>query len=176
MRSNSLKSKKKKSHSISFVGRYEVTILTDRRIILPCNVIRQLRDHGSERVLPCKLPGSRALVLCPENLWDYWIKKLKKSFPCLKTYNGTRTFLVPWQPIGWDSKGRITLPRRAREYAGIKADDTAIIMGIDYCFELWPEKEFNKIIQECEATLRKSVQPLIPIKNVSYPSKDQKSR
>ena len=175
MRATSLKAKKKKPHPISFVGRYEVTVLTDRRIILPANVIRQLRDHGSERVFPGKLPRSRALVLCPENLWDHWVKKLKKSFPCLKTYNGARTFLVPWQPLSWDTKGRITLPRRAREYAGIKADETVIIMGMDYCFELWPEKEFNKITQECEATLRKSAQPSIPIENILYSAKDRKS-
>ena len=156
MRTTSIKSRKQQ-HSFSFIGKYEVTVLTDNRIILPADVVRQLRDHGSEKVFPSKLPGSRALVLCPENLWDYWVKKLKKSFPCLKTYNGARTFLVPWQPVGWDTKGRITLPRRAREYAGIKADDTAIIMGMDYCFELWPEKEFNKIIQECEAALHKTV-------------------
>lgn len=173
MRATSLKAKKQRS--ISFVGRYEVTVLTDRRIILPADVIRQLRDHNVERVFPCRLPGSRALVLCPENLWGNWVKKLKKSFPCLRTLNGARTFLVPWQPVGWDTKGRITLPRRAREHAGIKADDTAIIMGMEYWFELWPEKEFNKIIQECEATLRKSVQPALPIEKVFYPAKDRKS-
>ena len=164
MRATSLKAKKQRS--ISFVGRYEVTVLTDRRIILPADVIRQLIDHNVERVLPGRLPGSRALVLCPENLWGNWVKKLKKSFPCLRTHNGARTFLVPWQPVGWDTKGRITLPRRAREHAGIKADETVIIMGMDYCFELWPEKEFNKIMQECEATLRKSSQPSLPIENV----------
>ncbi len=158
MRATSLKAKKKQ-RSISFVGRYEVTVLTDRRIILPADVIRQLKNHSIERVFIGRLPGSKALVLCPENLWGCWIKKIKKSFPCLRTHIGARSFLIPWQPVGWDTKGRITLPRRAREYVGIKANETAIIMGTDYCFELWPEKEFNKIIQECEATLRKSVQP-----------------
>ena len=174
MRTISSKAKKQQC-SISFVGRYEVTVLTDRRIILPADVIRQLRDLNAERAFHGRLPGSRALVLCPENLWGNWVKKLKKSFPCLRTHNGARTFLVPWQPVGWDTKGRITLPRRAREHAGIKADETAIIMGMDYCFELWPEKEFNKIIQECEATLRKSIQPSLPIENVFYPAKDRKS-
>ena len=152
MRATSSKAKKQQL-SISFVGRYEVTVLTDRRIILPADVIRQLRNHSIERVLPGRLPESRALVLCPENLWDHWIKKQKKSFPCLRTHNGARTFLIPWQPVGWDTKGRITLPRRAREYADIKVDETAIILGTDYCFELWSEKEFNKKIQECEAAL-----------------------
>ena len=174
MRATSLKAKKQQ-HSISFVGRYEVTVLTDRRIILPVDVIRQLRDHDTERVFPGRLPGSRALVLCPENLWGRWVIKLKKSFPCLETQDGARAFLIPWRPIGWDTKGRITLPRRAREYAGIKADETAIIMGTDYCFELWSEKEFNEIIQECEAALHKSVQPLLSIENIVPPAKDRKS-
>lgn len=173
MRATSLKAKKQ--CSISFVGKYEVTVLTDRRIILPADVIRQLRDHSAEKVFPGRLPGSRALVLCPENLWGNWVKKLKKSFPCLRTHNGARTFLIPWQPVGWDTKGRITLPRRAREYAGIKANETAIIAGTDYCFELWSEKEFNEIIRECEATLRKSVQPFLSIENVVPLAKDRKS-
>lgn len=175
MRASSLKAKKKKKRSVSFVGRYEVTVLSDRRIILPADVIRQLREHGSKKIFPGRLPGSRALVLCPENLWGHWVNKLKKSFPCLRTHTGARTFLIPWQPIGWDTKGRITLPRRAREYTGIKANETAIIIGAGYCFELWPEKELNKIIQECEATLRKSVQPSLPNENVFYIAKDRKS-
>ena len=175
MRATSLKAKKKKQRSISFVGRYEVTVLTDQRIILPADVIRQLRDHGKKRIFPSKLPGSRALVLCPENLWGHWVKKLKKSFPCLRTHNGAITFLIPWQPIGWDTKGRITLPRRAREYAGIKANETAIIVGADYCFELWSEKEFQEIIQGCEAALHKSVQPALSIENILYPAKGRKS-
>ena len=175
MRAKSLTNKKKKQQPISFVGRYEVTVLTDKRIILPANVIRQLRDHGTERILPCKLPGSRALALCPENLWGRWVNKIKKSFPCLRTHNGAITFLIPWQPISWDTKGRITLPRRAREYTGIKADDTVIIMGMDYCFELWPEKEFNDRVRECEADLRKSVQFSLPIENVLNSAKDLKS-
>jgi DNA-binding transcriptional regulator/RsmH inhibitor MraZ len=166
---------KKQQQSFSFVGRYEVTVLTDRRIILPADIIRQFRELSIERIFPSRLPGSRALVLCPENLWDQWVNKLKKSFPCLTTHNGARTFLIPWRPIGWDSKGRITLPRRAREYAGIKAEETAIIMGTGYCFELWSEKEFNEIIQECEAALKKSIQSFSTTENIALLAKAQKS-
>jgi DNA-binding transcriptional regulator/RsmH inhibitor MraZ len=148
---------KRQQHSISFVGRYEVTVLTDRRIILPSDVIQQLKAYNIESVFVGRIPRSKAIVLCPENLWGHWVKKLKKSFPCLRTHNGAITFLIPWKPIGWDSKGRITLPRRARDYAGIKANETAIIVGTDYCFELWSEKEFNDRVRECEAALLKSI-------------------
>lgn len=166
---------KQQNPSISFVGNYEVTVLGDRRIILPADVIRQLRDHSTKSIFPGRLPGSRAIVLCPVNLWDHWTNKLKKKFPCLKNLSGARIYLVPWQPISWDSKGRITLPRRAREYAGIKAEETVIIMGTDYCFELWSEKEFNEILKECEAALRKSVKSRLSIINIVSPPKKRKS-
>jgi len=156
---------KRNQRSVSFFGRYEVTVLTDQRIVLPADVIRQLRSHRAEKILVGRLPRSRALVLCPENLWGHWVSKLEKSFPCLRTHNGARAFLIPWQPLIWDTKGRITLPRRAREYVSIKAGETAIIIGMEYCFELWSTKEFNKIIQECEAALHKSVQSSLPIEN-----------
>ncbi len=158
MRATSLRAKKQQ-RSISFVGKYEVTVLADQRIILPADVMQQLEDYGIERIFLGRLPGLKALVLCPANLWDYWINKLKKNFPCLRAHIGARSFLIPWQTIRWDNKGRITLPRRARDYIGIRANETAIIIGTNYCFELWPEKEFNKKIQECEAALFKSIEP-----------------
>ena len=175
MRAASLKAKKKKHRPVTFVGRYEVTVLTDQRIILPADVIRQLKNHSIERVFIGRLPGSKALVLCPENLWGCWIKKIKKSFPCLRTHVGSRSFLIPWQTIRWDNKGRITLPRRAREYACIKANETAIIMGTDYRFELWSEKEYDEIINECESALHKSVRYPLSIENIVSPPKKRKS-
>ena len=162
---------KRQQHFISFVGRYEVTVLSDRRIILPADVVRQLKNNRIDKVFLGRLPGLKALVFCPEKLWDSWISKIKKSFPCLRTHIGARSFLVPWQSVHWDMKGRLTLPRRARDYANIKANETAIIIGMDYCFELWSEKEYNEIINECEVIINKSIQSLSSIQNIVSPPK-----
>jgi DNA-binding transcriptional regulator/RsmH inhibitor MraZ len=151
---------KQRQHSFSFVGQYEVTVLSDERIILPSDVIRQMHDHGIKRVFPGRLPFLKALVLCPETLWVQWTRKLKRSYPCLETHSGARSFIIPWKPITWDAKGRIHLPRQAREYAGIKPDHTVIILGNDYCFELWSEEKFNEVTRECETVLQRSIQPL----------------
>ena len=145
-------------NSVSFIGKYEITVLGDGRIILPTDVIQQLKNHNTKRLLPSKIPGLKALVLCPETHWNQWIYKLKREFPCLKTNNGARTFFVPWKPIIWDSKGRITLPRRAREYVELKPCHAAIILGNHLYFELWSEEEYTKITRECEATLHESIQ------------------
>jgi DNA-binding transcriptional regulator/RsmH inhibitor MraZ len=151
---------KQQQRSFLFVGKYEVTVLSDQRITLPAGVIRQLQDHGVRRVFPGRLPCLRALVLCPETFWGQWTNKLKKSFPRLESHSGAKDFLIPWQPISWDAKGRIVLPRRAREYAGIQPDHTVIILGNDGCFELWSEERFDETTQECEAILERSIQPL----------------
>lgn len=154
--------------SVSFVGKYELTVLSDWRIILPTDVLRQLKNHKIKRLLPGRIPGLKALVLCPEILWGQWTDKLKKNFPCLETHKGARTFLIPWKPISWDCKGRISLPRKARDLTGIKKDQTAIILGNDYCFELWSEERFNEITRECEDILQRSNQSLqSPGKDVS---------
>ena len=147
---------KRKQISVSFVGKYELTVLSDSRVILPIDVIRQLKDQGIKRLLPARLPDLRALLLCPEIFWDQWRMTLIRRFPCLKTNNGARAFLIPWQPITWDSKGRISLPRRAREFVGIEPYQTVIILGNNYYFELWPEESFNEITRECEDVLQRS--------------------
>jgi len=148
---------KKPHNSVSLLGKYEVAVLSDQRIILPANIIRQLEGNGIEKILLGRLPGCKALVLCPENLWSYWVKKITKRFPCLETQDGARAFLIPWQPTTWDSKGRISLPRRAKEYAGIRANHTVIVMCIDYYIELWAEEEFSKTTRKCEIALGESV-------------------
>lgn len=166
---------KKKQCSVSFIGKYEITILDDLRLILPSDVIRQLKHHGIEKVLAGKLPGFNALVLCPETLWGKWLNKLKKDFPLIETHDGARSFLIPWKPIGWDSKGRISLPRRARDHIGIRAHGTAILIGTGFCFELWGEEEFNKITRECELALFKSIKPRLSIRNGIPSVKDLES-
>lgn len=154
---------KRKQISVSFVGKYELTVLSDSRVILPIDVIRQLSSQGIKRLLPARLPDLKALLLCPEILWGRWRRTLIRRFPCLKANDGARTFLIPWQPISWDSKGRITLPRRAREFAGIEPYQTVIILGNNYCFELWSEERFNEITRECEDVLQRSDRSLASI-------------
>jgi DNA-binding transcriptional regulator/RsmH inhibitor MraZ len=149
---------KEKQISASFVGKYELTVLSDSRVILPIDVIRQLRSQNIEKLLPGRLPGLKALLLCPEIFWCRWRQTLTRRFPCLKSDNGTRTFFVPWQPIRWDSKGRISLPREAREFAGIKPYQTVIILGNNYCFELWAQERLDEVTRECEDILQRSTQ------------------
>lgn len=113
-----------------------MSVLGDERIILPIGIISRLEDNGIKKILVGKLPGYKALILCPEALWGRWLNKIRRMFPCLKNHDGARTFIIPWQPVQWDTKGRISLPKQARDYAAIREYDPIIILGINYYFEL----------------------------------------
>jgi len=65
---------KQKQGTVSFVGKYELTVLSDWRIILPADVIRQLTIYNIKKILPGRIPCLNAIVLCPEALWGLWIR------------------------------------------------------------------------------------------------------
>lgn len=136
-----------------------MTVLDDHRLILPSDALRQLERQGVDKVLAGRLPGFNALILCPEALWDDWLIKLTRDFPGIEAHYGARSFLIPWQPVKWDSKGRISLPRRARNYLGINSHETAILVGAGFYFELWSEEEFTRITKDCEIAIGKTTHP-----------------
>jgi len=144
--------------SIGLIGRHEITVLDDGRIILPSDIVHLLQAAGVKKLYPAEIPGLKALVLCPEQLWNRWVAHLETKFPTIKTHPGARAYLTPFKPVAWDSQGRISLPALASNHAGIRARGTVVIIGNTYYMELWAEDEFSKIRQGCEDALRKTDQ------------------
>lgn len=151
---------KKDSHfDISIIPQYEVTVLEDSRILLPIEFRRRLAACGVKKLYPGKIPGMKAVILCPQQWWSRWTDYLQTQFPSLKTHPGARAYLTPFKSIGWDPQGRISLPADVHNYAGIKRKTTAVILGKDYYLELWSEEEFSKAVLDCERQLTKLNQP-----------------
>lgn len=144
---------KRRGSPIAFVGMHEVAILGDQRIIIPTGVRRQLKGHNGEPVFLGGLPGFKALVLCPQDLWPCWVRKAKRTFPCLRSLSGATAFLNPWQLLCWDAKGRVTLPCCARCHADIRANERAIVLGTDNCFQLWNGTAFESIMRQCQTPI-----------------------
>jgi division/cell wall cluster transcriptional repressor MraZ len=138
-----------------FYGKYEVTVLDDRRIILPAKIRQQIESRRTSKIWLGKLPGVSALVICPDTEWDQWIHNLTKQFSCLNTPEGIRTFMAPSEPVAWDSKGRIYIAVGLCKYASIKPEQGAVIIGMGCHFELWNKVAFDEITNDVEISLRK---------------------
>jgi len=146
---------KKQKCPLSLVGQREITVLDDGRIKLPTDVLRTLRsaEPSSSGLYPGRIPLTKALVLCPEPLWDRWKGDLQSQFPALKTHPGAAAYLNPFKPVKWDRQGRLSLPAEAHDLAGISGSLTVVLVGRDYYLQIWAKKEFDKAVAECDATL-----------------------
>lgn len=142
--------------SVDFIGQWEVTVLDDGRIKLPCGLLTTLKSiQQPPRILyPGRIPLSKALVLCPGCSWDRWKEYLVSMYPKLKTLPGASAFCVPMKPVRCDDHGRMSLPSLACNHAGIKNGLPIVFVGKNYYIELWSEEEFNRAIVECEAVSR----------------------
>lgn len=151
-------SKENRHSGIGPIPQYEVTVLEDGRIVLPIDICRQLKGNGVKKLYPGKIPGMKAVILCPQQWWNRWTDYLQTQFPSLKTHPGARAYLTPYKPISWDSQRRISLPAGAHNYVNIKPQTIAVILGKDYYLEVWSEEEFSKVVKDCERQLTKSNQ------------------
>jgi len=148
----------KQDSSAGLIGQWDITVLDDGRIELPADVLRMLQSLGSSwyRLCPGRIPREKALVLCPEQFWDRWKEALLSRFPLLKTHPGAAAYLNPFKPIGWDAHGRISLPAPACYYAGIRKGVPVVLVGKEYCLNLWTEGEFKEAMEDCETALARA--------------------
>lgn len=148
----------KQDSSVGLVGQWDITVLDDGRIKLPGDVLDVLQSSGlsSHRLWPGRMPLAKVLILCPEPLWDRWREALLSQFPSLKTHPGATAYLDPFKPIRWDAHGRISLPAPACYYAGIRKGVSLVLVGKEYCLNLWTEGEFKEAMEDCEAALARA--------------------
>lgn len=122
-----------------FIGMTNHSIDSKGRIVLPAKAREELGE--TFYVLRC-LDSPAIQVLTKESYLS--INKqiaalpLKESRYLQFTYAGTASSVTP------NAQGRIALPLKLREYAGIS--DTAIVIGMFDHLEIWDEDTYNEFI------------------------------
>jgi len=143
---------------INLTGQFEVTVHEDGRLILPAEFRRQLAKAGVENLYVGKIPRTRAIVLCPPQLWDQWVSQLVIQYPVLRNHAAARKYTTPHRTIGWDSQGRMSLPIDTWSQSGTRHWPRIVIFGKGTHLELWPEEEFSNLVDELESLLAGSDQ------------------
>ena len=140
-----------------FLGHFDVTITEDGRLRLPKGVIQLLQAHQVRSLRLCALPWLKALVMCPTALWDAWIQEAKHRFLCLSTPVGIRTCLSPSTVVQPDARGRISIPERLCEHAGLRVGDTAVVVGMEHYLEIWSPGELEQALLAGETAVRQGL-------------------
>ena len=110
-------------------------------MFLPANFRHVLQEAGEESMVMRKDVFQDCLVIYPETVWKEQLATLRSK---LSRWNRQeqqifRQFAADAEILTTDTNGRILLPRRYRELAGINMDVRFI--GMDDTIEIWAREK-----------------------------------
>lgn len=129
---------------IQFLGNIEAKTDAKGRVFIPAVFRKQLQAASEERLVLRKDVYQDCLVLYPESVWFDTQNQLRKR---LNKWNATqqmifRQFVSDAEVMVPDGSGRILLPKRYLQMAGIQNDVRFI--GVDNTIEIWAKERADE--------------------------------
>ncbi len=130
-------------NNIQFIGSCDAKADVKGRVFLPANFRHVLQEAGEESMVMRKDVFQDCLVIYPETIWKEQLAALRSK---LSRWNRQeqqifRQFAADAEILTTDTNGRILIPRRYRELAGINLDVRFI--GMDDTIEIWAREKVD---------------------------------
>ncbi len=133
-----------------FVGRFEHTLDDKGRLVLPPTFRSRLAEGGYIT------PYENCLALwAPKDFEDFVDRFRQKVRDQQAAPNAMRALTAEAADIKPDSQGRIAIPNRLRDYAGL--DGGVVLTGSLDHIELWNHQRWNAISDEGQAGLADAI-------------------
>ena len=126
---------------IRFLGNIEAKTDTKGRVFIPAGFRKQLQAASEERLVLRKDVFQDCLILYPESVWFKTQNQLRQR---LNKWNAKhqqifRQFVSDAEIMIPDGNGRILLPKRYLQMAGIQSEVRFI--GVDNTIEIWVKEK-----------------------------------
>lgn len=120
-----------------FTGSTDAKVDEKGRVFVPSNFRKILQKEEVEGLILRKDIFQRCLVLFPIEVWDAQVDAItaRTNMFSREGRDALRKFVAGAENVSMDSGGRILLPKRFLEDAGIKNDVRFI--GVDNTIEIW---------------------------------------
>lgn len=135
---------------IRFLGNIEAKLDAKGRIFIPAQFRKQLQSAAEESLVMRKDIFQNCLTLCPESIWNEDLNELRAR---LSKWNARhqqilRQFVSDVEIIVPDSNGRILIPKRYLQLAGIQVD--VKLIGVDNRIEIWSKEKAEQAFMSPE--------------------------
>jgi len=129
-------------------GNIEARMDAKGRVFLPAAFRKMLSTEGVGTIVMRKDVFQKCLVLYPEAVWNGQVESLRRR---LNRWNSQhqmiyRQFVSDVELLSLDANGRLLIPKRYLDMAGIGSQVKFIGMGD--CIEMWPDREEPFMDQE----------------------------
>lgn len=136
---------------IRFLGNIEAKTDAKGRVFIPATFRKQLQAASEESLVLRKDVFQDCLVLYPESVWYKTQNELRRR---LNKWNAQqqavfRQFVSDAEVVAPDGNGRILIPKRYLQMAGIGSEVRFI--GMDNTIEIWAKERAEAPFMEAEA-------------------------
>ena len=131
---------------MQFTGSIDARTDEKGRIFVPSAFRKILQKEGEEGLVLRRDLFEPCLVLYPKSVWDARVDDVRARTNPFDRHQrqGLRLFMADAECITLDSGGRMLVPRRYMEYAGITADVRFI--GVDNTIEIWSRQAADSLL------------------------------
>lgn len=147
-----------------FTGNSDAKTDAKGRVFLPSAFRKILATTGDEGLILRKDVFQQCLVLYPISVWNAMVDSItERTSPFdRRGRENLRRFVAGGESVSLDSDGRILIPRRYLEAAGISGDVRFI--GMDNTIEVWNRQMANDMMND-EAAFADSLESMMAPKN-----------
>ncbi len=126
----------------NFLGEYECKLDAKGRVMLPAGLKKQVQPAAQEKFV-INRGFEKHLVLYPMNEWEQTSKEVNKLNMYVKENREfVRRFYNGATELELDATGRLLLPKRLLEYAGVDKD--LIFVACANRIEIWNTETYDK--------------------------------
>jgi len=128
----------------NFLGEFECRLDAKYRLVLPAALKRQLPPAANDRFV-INRGFEKHLVLYPFNAWETITAELQRlNLYIKKNREFVRYFHRGATELGLDSSGRLLLPKRLLDYAGITEE--VVLLAYGNRIECWDPELYDTLL------------------------------
>jgi len=143
-----------------FYGQYDHFLDRKGRIIIPSRLRQVLVEAFSEKFMATR-GFEECIFLFPIEQWRN-VEEKTKTLPSMTGSRAralTRLLFASATECSMDKQGRILLPQKLRQYAGIKKD--VVIIGVSSRIEIWSKERWAKYLEKEGKAFEKTAEELM---------------
>lgn len=133
-----------------FTGSIDAKTDEKGRVFVPSVFRKILQKEGEEGLVLRRDLFENCLVLYPMSVWNAQVDAVRQRTNMFdrRQRQGLRLFMADAEEVTLDSGGRMLIPRRYMEHAGIKGEVRFI--GVDNTIEVWSRQTADSLLENPE--------------------------
>ena len=133
-----------------FTGSIDAKTDEKGRVFVPSAFRKILQKEGEEGLVLRRDLFENCLVLYPMSVWNAQVDAVRQRTNMFdrRQRQGLRLFMADAEEVTLDSGGRMLIPRRYMEHAGIKGEVRFI--GVDNTIEVWSRQTADALLENPE--------------------------